>query len=48
MKAKRIFVKLVENKCDLMKILNPQTPVAQKIAVEVVFRRFQGEGVEFF
>ena len=28
--------------------LNPQTPVAQKIADEVVFRHFQGEGVEFF
>ena len=27
---------------------NPQGPVAQKIADEVVFRRFQGEGVEFF
>ena len=27
--------------------LNPQAPVAQKIADEVVFRRFQGEGVEF-
>ena len=29
-------------------IFNPQAPVAQKIADEVVFRRFQGEGVEFF
>ena len=28
--------------------LNPQAPVAQKISDEVVFRRFQGEGVEFF
>ena len=28
--------------------LNPQAPVSQKIADEVVFRRFQGEGVEFF
>ena len=27
--------------------LNPQVPVAQKIADEFVFRRFQGEGVEF-
>ena len=27
--------------------LNPQAPVAQKVADEVVFRRFQGEGVEF-
>ena len=28
--------------------VNPHTPVAQKDADEVVFRRFQGEGVEFF
>ena len=28
--------------------LNPQAPVAQKTADEVVFRHFQGEGVEFF
>ena len=27
---------------------NPQAPVAQKFADEVVFRRFRGEGVEFF
>ena len=27
---------------------NPHTPVAEKIADEVVFRRLQGEGVEFF
>jgi len=27
---------------------NPKAPIAQKIADEVVFRRFQGEGVEFF
>ena len=27
---------------------NPRAPVTQKIADEVVFRRFQGEGVEFF
>ena len=27
--------------------VNPHTPVAQKVADEVVFRRFQGEGVEF-
>ena len=27
---------------------NPQTPVAQKNADEVVFRHFRGEGVEFF
>ena len=28
--------------------LNPHTPVAQKIADELGFQRFQGEGVEFF
>ena len=28
--------------------VNPQAPVAQKIADKVVFRRFQGEGVKFF
>ena len=28
--------------------IDPQAPVAQKIADEVVFRRFQGEEVEFF
>ena len=28
--------------------INPRTPVAQKVADEVVFRRFEGEGVEFF
>ena len=31
-----------------MLFLNPKAPVAQKIADEVDFRRFQGEGVEFF
>ena len=29
-------------------IINPQAPVAQKVADELVFRRFHGEGVEFF
>ena len=29
-------------------LFNPYTPVAQKIADEVVFRRFHGEGVELF
>ena len=28
-------------------VINPQAPVAQIIADEVVFRRFQGEGVQF-
>ena len=38
-----------ENIFPTFKILfDPQAPVAQKIADEVVFRRFQGEGVEFF
>ena len=32
----------------MSKLVNPQAPVAQKVANEVVFRRFQGEGVEFF
>ena len=32
----------------LFRAVNPQAPVAQKVADEVVFRRFQGEGVEFF
>ena len=27
--------------------VNPHTPVAQKVADEVVFRHFLGEGVEF-
>ena len=29
-------------------IFNPHTPVAQKVGDEVFFRRFKGEGVEFF
>ena len=28
--------------------INPQAPIVQKVADEVVFRRFQGEAVEFF
>ena len=32
----------------ILLIFNPHKPVAQKTADEVVFRRFQGEGVEFF
>ena len=31
-----------------IQIINPQAPVAQEIVNEVVFRRFQGLGVEFF
>ena len=33
---------------DQITIFNPQAPVAQKVADEVVFRRFREEGVEFF
>ena len=29
-------------------LVNPQAPVAQKVADELVFRRFQGDKVEFF
>ena len=32
----------------LVAFINPQAPVAQKIADEVVFRRFKGERAEFF
>ena len=32
----------------IMNTFNPHASVAQKIADEMVFRRFQGEGVEFF
>ena len=35
-------------KLSLYRYLDPQAPVAQKVADEVVFRRFRGEGVEFF
>ena len=28
--------------------VNSQAPVAQKVADQVVFRRFRGEGLEFF
>ena len=28
--------------------VNPQAPVAQKSADELIFRHFEGEGVEFF
>ena len=31
-----------------MLLINSQAPFSQKIADEVVFRHFQGEGVEFF
>ena len=32
----------------LYSFINPHTLFAQKVADEVVFRRFKGEGVEFF
>ena len=28
--------------------INPHTPIAQRVADEVVFRRFQGKELEFF
>ena len=31
-----------------IKPFNPQAPAVQKTADELVFRRFEGEGVEFF
>ena len=34
--------------CIFVTCFNPQAPVAQKTAEEVVFRYFRGEGVEFF
>ena len=33
---------------EMVRNFYPQAPVAQKSADEVFFRRFQGEGVEFF
>ena len=38
----------VEPQVILKYCLNPQAPVAQKTPDEVVFRRFQRKGVEFF
>ena len=42
-----LFYYLIFNGKIEKKPLNPQALVGQKIAGEVVFRRFQGEGVEF-
>ena len=42
-----IFVSVPREKFSYA-ILNPQARVAQKVANEVVFRRFQGEGGGFF
>ena len=45
------YNKIFANKSIIYKIIlfnvNPHAPVAQVVADEVVFRRFQGEGVEF-
>ena len=41
-------MKIFAKKIDSDYTLNPQAPVARKIADEVVFGRFQGEGGEFF
>ena len=38
---------MYDNLAKIKSLFNPHTPVAQKVADEVVFRRFQGEGVEF-
>ena len=46
-KSKNEILQLNKGKFESF-FLNPQAPVAQKIADEVVFRRFKGEGVEFF
>ena len=48
MKTCRIKNYSLRPKVDVDDTLNPQAPVAQKVADEVVFRRFRGEGVEFF
>ena len=39
---------IIEYSYNLQIYFNPKAPVAQKIADEVVCRRFQGDGVEFF
>ena len=39
---------IFDKKYETKYTFNPQAPGAQKIADEVVFRRFQGEGVKFF
>ena len=47
---KKHLKRLIDERAFKVKNLffNPQAPVAQKIADEVVFQRFQGERVEFF
>ena len=44
-KLKSILIRISEYRVDLR---DRHALVAQKVADEVVFRRFQGEGVEFF
>ena len=39
---------MLRNKVRVGFKVNPQAPVAQKVADEVAFRCFQGDGVEFF
>ena len=50
--GKATFDRNVQESCPILdnngRYFNPQTSVAQKIADEVVFRRFRGEGVAFF
>ena len=41
-------IKPIELEIKNPNIFNPQAPAAQKTADEVVFRRFQSEGVAFF
>ena len=44
-KLESILIRISEYRVDLR---DRDALVAQKVADEVVFRRFQGEGVEFF
>ena len=43
-----LFFKFVTQNNNIIIFLIPRALVAQKIVDEVVYRRFQGEGVEFF
>ena len=45
--AVTVFSPFLEKAFEFSYFANPQAPVAQKIADEVIFRRFQGEGVFF-
>ena len=44
----KCFLEVLKNIPWVFRSLNPQAPVVQKVADEVVFRRFQGEEDEFF